>query len=86
MENRKGGPIYYYESLHSCDDGKDIYLHILYERKYPDGSIEMVYEESMTWNYTMPRDRMISFRNSGREKELKAFIYNKGRNIIKNNI
>lgn len=82
----RNGPIYY-ESLHTTEDGKDIYLNVLYEIIYEDGTTEMKYESSKNWNLSLPRDsmyfdytslpkrpKMISFKDSGRELELRQMI------------
>lgn len=46
----RNGPIYY-ESLHTTEDGKDIYSNVLYEVIYKDGTTEMKYESSKNWNH-----------------------------------
>jgi hypothetical protein len=74
--NRKPPKNYYYQSLHTCEDGKDIYLHVIYEQEYSHTElIDLIYEPQMSWNCTIPRIKMISFTNSGRQQEFEEFIH-----------
>jgi len=63
--------IYYYQSRHMCEDGKDIYYRVIPE------SSNIVWER-MDWNihtsYSCLTEKMISFKDSGKEEELNKMV------------
>lgn len=67
--------ICYYQKLHMCEDGKDIYYNVITKKDFLKGNKSNVYDK-ITWDsrscfYT---EDMISFKDSGIEKELNDII------------